>query len=198
MIYDKIAEQYDRSMAPLERRFLSNWRRETLSYLPENSNLLEIGAGTGLNFPFYPNCKHSVAAEISCKMLAFAKDRNQNESISLVQTDAGKLPFVSNSFDAAFATLVLCAVPDPKKALSEIRRVTRKGGMIVLLEHVRPNGLLGYLFDLLNVLTVRWINDRFNQETAALAESSGLKILEIKRKAFGIVNLIICVNEKEG
>jgi SAM-dependent methyltransferase len=102
------------------------------------------------------------------------------------------LPFAANTFDAAFATLVFCSIPKPENAFRELRRVVKPNGKIVLLEHVRPNGLLGFAFDFLNILTVALIEDHFNRRTAKIAEDSGLKVLEVKRKAFGIVNLIVC------
>lgn len=190
MIYDKFATVYDKALAPFEKRFLDKWRAETLSYLPENSKILEIGAGTGLNFKHYPNCRHAVASEISIKMLEVAKDKAT--SIELIQTNAEQLPFPDDSFDAAFATLVFCSIPNPKKAFAELQRVLKAKDKIILLEHVRPNGLFGYFFDVLNVFTVALFDDFFNRETAKIAEESGLKIIKIKKKAFGIVNLIIC------
>ena len=190
MIYDKFAKGYDRAFAPFEKRFLEKWRAETLSYLPENSRILEIGAGTGANFRFYPQCKFAVASEISFKMLEFAREKT--EIIKLSQADAETLPFAVNSFDAAFATLVFCSIPDPENVFRELQRVVKNQGKIVLLEHVRPRGLLGYGFDFLNVFTRALIKDYFNRQTAEIAEKSGLKILEIKEKAFGIVNLIVC------
>lgn len=190
MIYDKFASRYDKALAPFEKRFLSKWREETLSYLPENSKILEIGAGTGANFPFYPPCRQAVAGEISLKMLERAKAKT--DFIELVQADAETLPFAANSFDAAFATLVFCSIPDPEKAFRELNRVVKPGGRVILLEHVRPKSMTGYLFDLLNVFTVALIEDHFNRQTAEIAAKSGLKIVEIKEKAFGIVNLIVC------
>ncbi|HEY8562219.1 MAG TPA: methyltransferase domain-containing protein [Pyrinomonadaceae bacterium] len=195
MLYDKLAKGYDRALAPFEKRFLSAWREETLSFLPENSKILEIGAGTGANFEFYPPAKRAVASEISLKMLAFA--RRKTVEIDLVQASAETLPFAANSFDAAFATLVFCSIPNPEKAFAELRRVVKKGGAVVLLEHVRPPGALGPVFDLLNFLTVALIEDHFNRRTAKIAENSGLKIVEVRRKAIGIVNLIVCENEKK-
>ena len=153
MIYDKLAKGYDKALAPFEKRFLSRWRSETLSFLPENARLLEIGAGTGANFEFYPKTKHAVASEISVKMLELAA-RKSNE-IRLVQTDAQNLPFAANSFDAAFATLVFCSIPAPEKAFAELKRVVKPNGRIVLLEHVRPKGFLGYAFDFLNIFYCR-------------------------------------------
>ncbi len=190
MIYDKYAEGYDKALAPFEKCFLDGWRAETLSYLPKNAKILEIGAGTGLNFKHYPNCRHAAASEISIKMLEVAKTKTS--SIQLIQTDAEKLPFPDNYFDAAFATLVFCSIPNPKKAFAELRRVLKAKGKIILLEHIRPNGLFGYLFDVLNILTVALFEDHFNRRTAEIAADSGLKILKVKQKAFGTVNLIIC------
>lgn len=194
MIYDKLAKNYDKAFAPFEKRFVAKWRAETLSHLPENSRLLEVGAGTGLNFKFYPLCRDAVASEISLKMLEFAKEKTT--AIRLIQADAESLPFAANTFDAAFATLVFCSIPNPENAFRELRRVVKPNGRIVLLEHVRPDNLLGVAFDLINVLTVALIEDHFNRRTAKLAADSGLKVLEVKRKAFGIVNLIVCRAEK--
>lgn len=195
MIYDKLAKNYDKAFAPFEKRFVSRWREETLSYLPANARLLEIGAGTGLNFKFYPECLQAVASEISIKMLEFAGEKTN--SIQLVQADAENLPFAANTFDAAFATLVFCSIPKPENAFSELQRIVKPNGKIVLFEHVRPSGLLGFAFDFLNIFTVALIEDHFNRRTAKLAENAGLKVLEVKRKAFGIVNLIVCQVEKQ-
>ncbi len=195
MIYDKFAKGYDKAFAPFEKRFLSSWRRETLSFLPENAKILEIGAGTGANFKFYPTSKCAVASEISIKMLAFA--RQKTNSIALVQTSAETLPFAANSFDAAFATLVFCSIPNPEKAFAELQRIVKPNGKIILLEHVRPPGLLGFVFDFINILTVAIIEDHFNRQTAELAENAGLRVLEVRSKAFGIVNLIVCENKEK-
>ncbi|HEX8247901.1 MAG TPA: methyltransferase domain-containing protein [Pyrinomonadaceae bacterium] len=196
MIYDKLAKNYDRAFAPFEKRFVSEWRRETLSHLPVNARILEIGAGTGLNFKFYPVCRHAVASEISIKMLEFAGEKTG--AIELVQADAESLPFAANTFDAAFATLVFCSIPKPENAFAELQRIVKPNGKIVLLEHVRPHNPLGFAFDFLNIFTVALIEDHFNRRTAEIAGNAGLKILEVKRKAFGIVNLIVCEVKANG
>lgn len=193
MIYDKVAEYYDKIFAPFEKRFLEKWRGETLSFLPENSCILEIGAGTGANFKFYPSVKCAVATEISIKMIKCAK--RKTDDIYLVQSDAENLPFPADCFDAAFATLVFCSIPKPGNAFAELKRIVKPSGRIVLLEHVRPKGILGYGFDFLNLFTSVLIKDCFNRETAKLAENAGLKIIELKERAFGVINLIVCENE---
>src|ERR1044071_2527783 len=193
-IYDRLAGHYDRAIAPLERIFLARLRAQALKELPTESLILEVGAGTGLNFPFYPRGAHGVASEFSCEMLKVARDKNRPASIYLVQTSAEQLPFPNDSFDAAFATLVFCSLPSPQNAFLELRRVVRPGGSLVLLEHVRPKGLLGYCFDALNVLTVALLDDHFNRRTAEEASRAGFQLLRVERRALGIFNLIVCRN----
>ncbi len=195
-IYDRLAGHYDRAIAPLERMFLARLRAEALHELPTESRILEVGAGTGLNFPFYPQGAHGVASEFSCEMLKVAHGKNRPVSVHLVQTSAEQLPFSAGSFDAALATLVFCSLPSPQAAFAELRRVVRPGGSLVLLEHVRPKGLLGYVFDALNVLTVRLLDDHFNRRTAEEAERAGLQLIRVERRYLGIFNLIVCRVEK--
>ena len=196
MPYDKIANRYDKALAPFEKLFLSAWRRETLAFLPQNAELLEIGAGTGLNFRHYPKCRRSIACEISEQMLRIAGAKSALEQLSLVQADARVLPFADDSFDAALASLVFCSLDSPETAFAELCRVVKNRGRVVLLEHVRPPNPLGYLFDVLSLLTARLFADHFNRRTSEIAETAGLKILEIRKKAFGVVNLIICEIDK--
>jgi ubiquinone/menaquinone biosynthesis C-methylase UbiE len=116
--------------------------------------------------------------------------------VRLVQARAERLPFADASFDAAFATLVFCSVTSQPEAFAELRRVVRPGGIVVLVEHVRPPGLLGYVFDALSRLTVALIDDHFNRRTAQEAARAGLRIERVERRALGIVNLIVCRRER--
>ena len=190
--YDRIAPRYDRAVRPLERWFLARLRATTLRYLPEGARVLELGAGTGLNFVFYPTNALGVASEPSAEMLRRAAEKDRPEKVRLVQSCAEQLPFKSNSFDAAFATLVFCSVAHPDEAFNELRRVVKPGGTVLLLEHVRPIGLLGPVFDLLNLLTVPLFDDHFNRRTAQDAEAAGLKVVKIEKSLLGIINLIAC------
>jgi phosphatidylethanolamine/phosphatidyl-N-methylethanolamine N-methyltransferase len=191
-VYDRLAAHYDQFFAPLDRRFLARLRAQTLSALPTKSRILEVGAGTGLNFPFYPRGAHGVASELSCEMLKRARGKERPDRVHLVQTSAEQLPFPDASFDAAFATLVFCSVVSPQKAFAELRRVVRPGGTIALLEHVRPTGLLGFFFDALSLLTVPLFDDHFNRRTADEARRAGLQLVRVEQRALGIINLIVC------
>ena len=189
-VYDKLAAGYDRAFKPLDAIGLTRLRRETLALLPENATILEFGAGTGANFAHYPSCNSAIASEFSIKMIEIAAGKTS--SIRLVQANAEILPFPANHFDAAFATLVFCSIPDPAKAFAELRRVVKPGGRVVVLEHVRPDNILGPVFDLINVATVAIAEDHFNRRTAETAAAAGLRILEVRKKMLGIVNLIVC------
>jgi ubiquinone/menaquinone biosynthesis C-methylase UbiE len=178
-------------MRPLERFFLRALRARTLSALPESSLILEIGAGTGGNFPFYPKGARGVASELSAEMIRRAHGKTRPPEVHLVQTSAEALPFTDALFDAACATLLFCSLASPQKAFAELRRVVRPGGTIALLEHVRPRGLMGKLFDLLSVFTVWLFDDHFNRQTALEAERAGLQLVKVERRALGIINIIL-------
>jgi len=197
-IYDAFAPYYERALRPLERLLLTRLRAATLRALTDDGSdggsvrLLEIGAGTGLNFPHYPHGAHGAATEPSREMLRLARTKPRPEGVRLVQNSAEALPFADDTFDAAFATLVFCSVASPPEAFAELRRVVRTGGRVVLLEHVRPSGLLGFVFDALSFFTVRLFDDHFNRRTADAARRAGLRIISIEPHALGIIQLIIC------
>lgn len=192
--YDDFAQHYDRAFEPLERWLLARLRKQLFAALPADARLLEVGAGTGANFSFYPGGTRAAACELSWEMLRRARVKERGASVRLVQGCAEELPFADASFDAAVATLVFCSVTSPPESFAELRRVVRAGGTIALLEHVRPAGLLGYLFDALNVLTVRLFDDHFNRRTAEEARRAGLRVLKVERHALGIINLIFLKN----
>ncbi len=112
-------------------------RRETLAGL--SGRVIEIGAGNGRNFGFYPEeVDHVTAVEPEPHLRALAHRAAGAAAIEVevVAAVAGALPFQDASFDAAVACLVLCTVPDPRAALVELRRVLRPHGELRFLEHV--------------------------------------------------------------
>ena len=190
--YDDVAPRYDAAMRPLERWFLRHWRAKLFAGLPPDAKTLEVGAGTGLNFEFYPHTAIGVAIEPSIEMLKIAKNKNRPAGLNLVQGLAEKLPFFDASFDAAFSSLVFCTVESPEAAFAELRRVVRTGGTVLLLDHVRPDGLLGPVFDLLNMIIAPLCGDHVNRQTATTARAAGLEVLQVQKLGLGIFNLITC------
>lgn len=210
--YDRLAARYDRAMRPLERWGLARLRAAALGRLPEGARLLEVGAGTGANFAYYPRRARAVASEPSGEMISLARAKHAREGdpdnvggdggaaragedsarVRLVRAAAEELPFADDSFDAACAALVFCSVARPARAFAELRRVVRAGGTVVLLEHVRPAGPLGYAFDALSLLTVALFGDHFNRRTADEARRAGLRVLGVEKHLLGVVQIIVC------
>jgi ubiquinone/menaquinone biosynthesis C-methylase UbiE len=119
-------------------------RRETLAGL--RGRVVELGAGNGRNFGFYPAAVEEVVAvepEPYLRARAVEAATRAGVTVTVVDAVAGELPFEDASFDAAVACLVLCTVPDQAAALADLRRVLRPGGELRFLEHVHAErGLL--------------------------------------------------------
>jgi len=103
--------------------------------------VLEVAAGTGRNFKYYPsNCK-LIAVDMSEAMLCMAqkKAKNLKFPITFCLMDAENLGFPDQSFDTIVSSLSTCTFPNPVGALKEMARVCRTDGRILLLEHGRSN-----------------------------------------------------------
>jgi len=101
--------------------------------------VVEIGAGTGLNFPHYPAGLEVAATEPDPHMLKAAQKAasRAKAKVTVLRAAAEALPLPSRSADVVVSTLVLCSVPDQAAALAEAYRVLKPGGRLLLLEHVR-------------------------------------------------------------
>lgn len=100
--------------------------------------ILEIGAGTGLNFRHYPAAvTRLVTVDPNPGMSDKARRRAQRVPFPVehIQVSAESLPLDSDQFDAVVATWTLCSIPDPETALREVRRVLRPGGTFHYIEH---------------------------------------------------------------
>lgn len=131
---------YDRQMAKTEKAGLRAIRERLLTDV--SGDVLEIGAGTGANLPYYGTGVTSLTlAEPQPPMLR-RLERTAGEhrpSATVLRAPAEDLPFDDNSFDVAVSTLVLCGVDDQPRALRELRRVLRPGGQLLFIEHVRAD-----------------------------------------------------------
>lgn len=131
------AKLYDIVMFPLEKLWLKRIRKRLLRNL--SGRVLEIGAGTGANFMFYPSRVTVCAIEPNDAMLLKAREHANrvDAQIEVVSGVGERLACPDNSYDYAVVTLVLCSVSDPIKVLEEIRRILKPGGHLIMLEHVR-------------------------------------------------------------
>lgn len=125
------AAAYDPAVARAERAGIADARRELL--LGARGQVLEIGAGTGLNVEHYPAGTEVTYTEPEPHMAKRLRARG----VEVIETGAERLPFADGSFDTVVSTLVLCTVPDVAASLREIRRVLAPEGRLLFLEHVR-------------------------------------------------------------
>lgn len=185
--YDRLAPTYERYTSLMERMLEARWRERLWSSVG-GPRVLEIGGGTGLNFPYHAPTAQVLAMDLSPAMLQQARQRASRPP--LLEMDAQALAFPDATFDDVVATWVLCSVPDPRLGLREIARVLKPGGRLHLLEHVRPPGLLGTLADLVNPLAVRLTGANVNRPTVANVRASGFEIESLETHALGIVKLV--------
>ncbi len=190
--YDRIAPFYDAMEWFTERSVFQKWRQHLWSRVPAG-RVLEVGVGTGKNMPFYPPGAQVTAIDLSERMLALAHRRAKSLGldVDLRHMDAQHLAFPDTSFDAVVATFVFCSVPDPVQGLRELRRVTRPGGDIWLLEHVRVDKpVIGSLMDALNPLVVRITGANINRRTVQNVQRAGLELVEVENLRGDLVKLI--------
>lgn len=132
---------YDRILEPSEVRGLADLRRELLA--PLTGRVVEIGAGTGLNLPHWPD---GVTDILVCEpvpaMVDKLRPKVDDDRVAIVTAPGEAIPADDASVDAVVSTLVLCTVDDVDATLAEVARVLRPGGVLALLEHVAGDGRL--------------------------------------------------------
>lgn len=128
---------YDPVLLPTEAACLRRWRADLLADVA--GDVLEVGAGTGLNLRHYrEGVARLVVTEPDPYMMRRLRRRarSHGRGAAILAAPAEALPFPDASFDVVVSTLVLCSAHDPAAALAEIGRVLRHGGRYVYIEHV--------------------------------------------------------------
>lgn len=200
--WDGLASLYDAAMAPLERwpmRALRDRVRRALREAlgrrgdgcPESGDgarVLEVGSGTGRNRLPGELDATVVAVDRSLDMLRRARRRGYRAG---VVADAGALPFPDGAFDAGAEALVWCEVERPVEALAEVARVLADGARFVMLDHVRPPGILGPVADALSRVTGPWMDEWWNRDTRAYARPAGFRLLAERDDLGGAVRTLL-------
>ncbi|MBW4683545.1 MAG: methyltransferase domain-containing protein [Komarekiella atlantica HA4396-MV6] len=138
----KVIETYNQGAADYESIMLRYWnidRKQLIAslQLQPGQTVLDAAAGTGLNFPAYPEGVSVVGVDLSEKMLDEARKKSVSADITLKVTDLQNLDFPDNSFDAAVSGFTLCVVANPVRALEEILRVTKPNALIAILDYCK-------------------------------------------------------------
>jgi ubiquinone/menaquinone biosynthesis C-methylase UbiE len=139
---DRIAPAYhDLVAGPMEKKpFIQEGRRKLLA--PAEGRVLEVGAGTGSNLPYYPERVDDLTLTDELGGMLRRSERRAEQAGRHVETVAApveRLPFEDALFDTVVGSLLLCSVDDQDAALAEIGRVLKPGGRYLFLEHVRSD-----------------------------------------------------------
>ncbi|MFC6010223.1 class I SAM-dependent methyltransferase [Nocardia lasii] len=175
------ARWYPRLMNISERAGQDHLRRDLLRRA--HGRTLEVGAGNGFSMPHYPeDLDELVLVEPNPALrtrLAARVDRPA-APVRILDGDAHALDFPDNSFDTVTASLVFCSLPHPTRALAELHRVLRPGGVFLFHEHVRATGTLGRCQDLITPLQRRIADGcHANRDFHSLLVASDFEIVEL-------------------
>jgi SAM-dependent methyltransferase len=192
LLYDRgvpehriFAAAYNALFASLEKGGLADKRRELLARA--SGATLELGAGTGHNFPHYTDAvERLVLTEPDphmAKRLRGQVEESGRANVEVIEAGAESLPAGDDEFDTVIATLVFCTIPDPRGALDEVARVLRPGGRMLFMEHVRADSSRRARWqDRLNpVQNLLFGGCNLNRPTANVLESSPLRVEELRQ-----------------
>lgn len=137
--WDRLAGGYDRATRMAERR----WFGPARAWLVPRArgDVLEVAVGTGANLPHYPAGVRLTATDVSPAMVGLARERAAalGLPVTLELGDAARLAAPDDAFDAVVCTFALCAVPDERPVLTELVRVLRPSGLLLLADHVESS-----------------------------------------------------------
>jgi phosphatidylethanolamine/phosphatidyl-N-methylethanolamine N-methyltransferase len=154
-IYSDLAHLYD---AVFGRAFVDHEHHviEGLNFRP-GQKVIEVGVGTGISLDAYPPYVHIVGIDASADMMAHAVSKvreNDWKHIEVAEGDALNLAYPDNSFDWVTSFHVITVVPDPRRMMSEMVRVCKPGGHIVVISHfASPKPWLYLLGTMVNPIT---------------------------------------------
>lgn len=173
---------FDMAMAPLESARLRRVRRALLRRA--SGRVLELGAGSGANLPYY-DWRRVSSLTVSDRddmqdELRRRAHRHvpQHVAIESRQIDAGRVPAADAAFDTIVATLLFCSVECPPCGFDEIARLLAPGGRYLFLEHVRPaHDGMARVFDTINpVWNAISHGCNLNRDTVATLANAGFTI----------------------
>jgi ubiquinone/menaquinone biosynthesis C-methylase UbiE len=149
-------------------------------------DVLEIGIGSGLNLPFYSSqVTHIYGVDPSLELQRIARKRrpiDPNRVEFLTQSAEKRLPLADGSIDSAVTTWTLCSIPEPERALCEIKRVLKREGRLIFIEHGHAPDQSVAKWQ--NALTPLWKRIgggcHLNRRPAYTIASSGFQIMELK------------------
>jgi ubiquinone/menaquinone biosynthesis C-methylase UbiE len=196
----KQAPRYDKSIGFFERRVFGRSHRPW-ACARASGEVLEVAIGTGLNLPHYPEGVRLTGLDLSAEMLEIARKRaaNLGREIELREGDAHALPFGNESFVVVVCTYSLCNIPDAAQAVTEMKRVLRPGGKLVLVDHIRsPVKPVFLLQKTIEFFSRRLEGEHMTRRPLDQVKASGFDVMERDRLgAGGIVERLVAIKTND-
>lgn len=162
--------------------------------LPPGARVLEVGVGTGLSLPLYPESCRVTGVDISEPMLERARqrlDRIGRRGVELIRMDARRLEFPDGAFDAVVAPYVVSVVPEPERVMAEAARVCRPGGVVCVVNRFQSKAPVMKQIDRALTPLTQWIGFRLDLPLETVTHAGGLRVASVERvNAFGLWRLV--------
>ncbi len=177
--YDKIAPNYDKFLSIVEEKSIDKYRKKYVPLI--KGKVLDIAAGTGNNIKYYPKNSDVTLLDASEGMLKIAREKaKEREDLSLeyINQRLEDFELPDNYFDTILSIDVFCSVQDQDKAMKNIKRVLKKDGRIIFVEHMKTEFFLKNIpLYFSNLLTYPTVGSSMVKETDKKIEKY-FKILE--------------------
>ncbi len=140
LVYSKIARAYDCFIKLLP--FWKNWITQAIPHI-QGKNVLEVSFGTGLLLTHYADKFDTCGIDYNAKMVEIANKNIEHKNISaeLRQGNVESLPYKKNSFDTVINTMAFSGYPNSIKAMSELKRVLKNNGRLIIIDINYPNDM---------------------------------------------------------
>lgn len=193
-LWDRYAPRYDRGITRTERLLFPGGREWACGQAA--GDVLEVAVGTGRNLPYYPASVRLTGIDLSPGMIAVARDRARGLGIEpdLRVGNAQALAFADEAFDTVVCTISLCNIPDYEAAITEMYRVLRPRGRLVLVDHVASDRWWFLLVQrTLEQVTRRTTGDHQTRRPLPLVEAAGFMVSHSERSRLGWIERLVAI-----
>ena len=196
-VFDILAPFYDIVVTPFSRL---RGRVVTFTGAAQGSRILDVATGTGKQaFAFAEKGYDVTGIDLSEAMLRVANKKNRYKNARFQVADATNLPFEDNSFDVSNVSFALHDMPliIREKVLKEIVRVTRRPGMIVIIDYALPKNRVGrfLVYHCVRLYEREYYSRFIKSDLEALLRKSGVEIREERRAILGAVRILKGINK---